>query len=154
MKERTKRTIDIFLDALINGTLAKGDCTMCAVGNICATIDKKNANIWSSLFYTDMYGNQKINNSFLWSDAERTEAREMISKTEFSEKELMDIEYKFETSTIIHCLDYYKHTKEQIRQDQINGLKAVVELLLRWDGEKEPKVVVEDFVSKCEAVPF
>lgn len=34
MTQRVQKAIDIFLDAINNGTLAKGSCTRCAVGNL------------------------------------------------------------------------------------------------------------------------
>ena len=36
MTERISKAIDIFLDAVNNGTLAKGTCIACAVGNLVA----------------------------------------------------------------------------------------------------------------------
>ena len=36
MTPRIQEAIDVFLDAINNGTLAKGTCTACAVGNLAA----------------------------------------------------------------------------------------------------------------------
>ena len=73
MTERIKKAIDIFLDAINNGTLAKGTCIACAVGNLVADainykIDMsltKNFDIskipnaqWGKLFCTS-YGEQE-----------------------------------------------------------------------------------------------
>lgn len=150
MTTRTQKTIDIFLDALNNGELMKGNCNYCAVGNICASVDKENRAIWSDLFFTSSDTGLPVFNT--GSLGEQQRARELISKTGYTEKELMLIEYRFETNTNIHGLAYAFHSKEEVRQDQLKGLTAVVNLLLEWDESKEE--VKEVFTDRAELIPI
>jgi hypothetical protein len=75
-----------------------------------------------------------------------------ISYTDFTEEELSQIEYTFEKNTSIHADDYYFHTKEEIRQDQIKGLEAVVRVMLKFDKCQDE--VQEVFTSKAELIPI
>ena len=158
MTTRTKNAIDIFLDALNTGTLAKGSCTACAVGNLVAAgldgtititddgryvCDKSN-DVWSELFNT--HGVQKFYGTYL----QDVGVLANIEATEFTLKELMEIEYTFETNTEIRFTDYPKFSNEEIRKDQINGLQAVVEVMLEFEESKED--VKEIFTKKAELI--
>jgi len=143
MSPRILRAIDVFLDAINNGTLAKGDCTMCAVGNLCGGDDR-----WAGLFFTNSMGEQYIHQHSLYPAKDGYEA---IKKTEFSEKELAKIEYAFETNTKIPLKYYYFYSKEAIRADQINGLNAVVKVMMEFDDCKES--VEEVFTKRAELIP-
>lgn len=165
MTERIKKAIDIFLDAINEGTLMKAHCGACAVGNLCANAlgmkinpttvrkakkfhDMPNA-LWKCLFQTDELGFQDFRRYDLmeyWESAEQ-----LISKTGFSEVELSKIEYAFETNTKINWDRYYMHSKQEIRADQIRGLEAVVKVMLTFDDCKES--VQEVFTSKAELIP-
>lgn len=162
---RIIKAIDIFLDAINNGTLAKGTCVACAVGNLVAkskniTIEKIEMNgillrfdtcrpvsNWMYLFMTEN-GEQKPR---LGTIKDEQLGLECIKDVEFSKEELAKIEFAFETNSAISFGRYYKHTKEQIRADQIKGLEAVVKVMLEFDDCKEE--VKEVFTSKAELIP-
>jgi hypothetical protein len=168
MTKRIQTAIDIFLDAINEGTLAKGSCVACAVGNLVANgMDAKvipngvffetepsvpNA-IWSSLFCTS------DNRQFVKSDIHEEikdswyqVLQKAIKKIEFTIDELAKIEYAFETNTKIIHTQYDNYTKEEVRADQIKGLEAVVKLMLTFDEQVDD--VKEVFTKKAELIPL
>lgn len=165
MTERVKKAIDIFLDALNNGTLAKGTCEACAVGNLVAygkggqifkhpfdgdlTCTVNNMN-WGYLFSTS----NGIQNTYP-KQIHESAINEDIAATDFTLEELMQIEYAFETNTKILHYYYIESSPEAIRQDQINGLAAVVKVMLSFDTKEtvEDSEVYEVFTSKAELIP-
>lgn len=150
---RLERTVDIFLDAINNGTLAKGTCVACAVGNLVAhglnakikqypnkTFGcSKNNHFWRYLFITDN-NIQKRNKDIFYE-------KMLKGLTEYSIEELALIEYTFETNTFISYISYQDYTKEEVKQDQINGLSAVIELIKTFDENKSFDIQKE-FVDK------
>jgi hypothetical protein len=155
ISKRISNAIDVFLKALENGTLVKGDCAMCAVGNLVAAgkggeyFYDKNKNIkctvdntgWSKLFMTGDSGQT------YWKEYEDCySVIEDIEATDFNVEELMAIEYAFETNTEIDHIEYKWKTKEEIQADQVKGLEAVVEVMMGFDDVKES--VEEVFTSK------
>jgi len=153
MTQRVKDAIDVFLDAINNGTLAKGICTACAVGNLVAhgmggTITFKDydfhcnvANWRWGMFFKTIEKRQHICNS----DDERDlsshkDLVDCVEATSFSLEEIMAIEYAFECKTSIYWGDYYKMNKEAIKQDQIKGLEAVIEVMLAFENDTETNV--------------
>lgn len=158
MTPRIQKAIDIFLDAINNGTLAKSNCAACAVGNLTAAAigykpvldhwnNQPNAG-WEALFFTKTNGKQMLNYG---SDREIEQAEILISKTDFSKEELMQIEYAFETNTKILWGNYWLADKEKIRADQIRGLEAVVKVMLTFDDCKDE--VKEVFTKRAELIP-
>lgn len=146
MTKRIRKAIDILLDAINNGTLAKGHCSHCAVGNLVSygmhnPEFRDSAWRWSDLFVT-IKGKQIINEDFL------TDQRVLncIIATDFTWRELAKIEYAFETNTKIHCNDYTKFSKGEIKQDQIRGLESAVRVMLEFDECKE--LIKEVFTDK------
>ena len=158
MQKRVENAIDIFLDAISNNTLAKGTCAACAVGNLCAKVightptlntDWQPNNIWARLFMTSRKSQQDMRVFNTPEDIK--EAEELISKTEFTEEELAKIEYAFETNTQIDYVLYGNYTPEELREDQIKGLEAVVKVMLSFDGSKEK--VKEVFTKRADLIP-
>lgn len=169
MTERVQEAIDIFLDAINEGVLAKGSCAMCAVGNLVAhgmgvkldadairkfdyTGDHAGycgVEAWRALFCTLRNGHRfpgAHKSHFLYAAA-----MDNVKSTKFNVKELSKIEHAFEANTKI-CLDEYSlYSKEEIRTDQINGLKAVIEVMMGFDKCKED--VREVFTKKAELIP-
>jgi hypothetical protein len=159
---RIERAIDIFLDAISNNTLAKGTCAACAVGNLVSEgmggklinfnttsiqCNRKNT-LWSNAFCTSQSGVQhKYRDDF-----DNPGVLENVSATEFSLEELMAIEFAFETNTKIHIQRYGTTSPKDIRQDQINGLKAVVEVMMDFDNVKQD--VKKIFTDKAELIPI
>lgn len=168
MTPRIQEAIDIFLDAINEGTLAKGICAACAVGNLvchgmggriekfvnpfgCDLISNVNSGAWGNAFST--YSSkttdyQKVDKSML----DNVLVKQNIEATKFSAEELIEIEYAFETNTKLHSFCYYLSTPEEIRKDQISGLKAVVEVMLRFDDCNDS--VKEVFTTKAELIPI
>ena len=164
MTGRIERAIDVFLDAINKGTLAKGKCSACAVGNlvahgigmeidpirlICVDIGGFNTNNthWGDLFCT-VEGRQ-----FMFDiNPDSHDAMANIKSTEFTFEELAKIEFAFETSTQINGVRYKYHTKEEVRADQIKGLEAVIKVMLEFDDQKLD--VKEIFTKKADLIPI
>ncbi len=158
MTKRIQNAIDIFLDAINNGTLAKGTCIACAVGNLVAAgmggvikVDEeglrcsKENHHWGMLFTTcggeqDFDQNCLINSSVL----------KNLESTEFTLDELMKIEYAFERNTKLEWVFYGLYSKNEIREDQIKGLEAVVKVMLEFDEQVDD--VREVFTNKAELI--
>jgi len=152
--ERFTRAIKALLNSFLKETLAKGNCAACAVGNIIAHVhDAKvlktegrtiavlsnglefNNSNWKYVFAT--FGNpgrQYINSSYY-----KGGIKNMIDKTGYSYLELAQVEKAFELNTKIHNSDYKYNSKENIIQDQYNGLMAVVDVLCEIEGLNEEK---------------
>lgn len=160
MTPRIEKAIDIFLDALNKGTLAKGTCKACAVGNLVAHglggKIWKDGDIfqcsvsnhhWYNVFCTNSLGHQYKHPEKL----SKTQVLSNIEATDFSWEELAAIEYAFEINTYISHIYYDYYSPEEIRADQIKGLEAVVQVMLTFDDCKES--VREVFTEKAELIP-
>ena len=164
MTNRIEKAIDIFLDAVNNGTLAKGSCVACAVGNLVThgmngTISKTkskfdNYNVfesdvassnWSNAFVT-CEGNQNIYvNNF-----KDPMVLSNVEATDFTIFELAQIEFAFEKNTKIPYNAYHLVTPEEIRADQIKGLEAVINVMMKFDEVEAD--VKEVFTNKLQPV--
>jgi hypothetical protein len=174
MTQRIIKAIDIFLDAINEGTLAKGNCSACAVGNLVAhglggKVSIVNTGVgryakfehpsdiwldnsdWSNAFCTDGGHQIKIPRSF-----GNQEVIKNIEATDFTLEELMQIEFAFETNTEIRLREYYFRSPQDIRADQIKGLEAVVKVMLTFeDGvPATDEVVKEIFTNKANLIPI
>jgi hypothetical protein len=149
MTTRFKNAIDALVHSFFNDTLAKGTCQACAVGNMVAYgFGKKKTSItsdaakdgvgnhmWKVAFYTNGdTGIQKINEESFDYQAVRV----CCEATGYSPLELAKVEYAFEISTKIDWIDYRNHSKEEVMQDQYNGLMAVVDVLCEIEGIEDP----------------
>lgn len=169
MTERVQKAIDIFLDAINDGTLAKGTCTACAVGNLVAHGKggeiTKNQGRWGHLTFRCTVENGRWANAFL-TDSEGQDVHldmfsdpqvlDNVAATDFTIEELMQVELAFESNTDHSYFAYAKISPEEIRRDQIKGLAAVVKVMLSFDSEKEVQdaEVYECFISKAELIPI
>lgn len=157
MTQRISKAIDIFLDAVNNGTLAKGSCVACAVGNLVAhgmggeithqnifkcSVDNTS---WSDAFYTADFEQTVHDRAF-----DKELVVKNIEATDFNIEELMAIEYAFETNSLIHFDEYEFLSAETIRADQIRGLEAVINAMMGFDDIKAD--VKEVFTNKLEPV--
>lgn len=158
MTQRIQKAIDIFLDALNNGTLVKGTCCACAVGNLVAhglggTIYNNEgdyiANVsnedWMFAFVTSFDGQALHPERF-----KEPAVVKCVEATDFTLSELIEIEHAFETNAHIHYTDYHEYGAQQIRNDQIRGLEAVVKVMLEFDNAEEE--VERVFTSKAELI--
>lgn len=168
MKEtRITRAIDLLLDAYNNDELEHGDCRKCCAGNILDT------HVWSNKFVTSSGGFQMIAKSdeiitfnserfFITklneiSDPEQHQAalenlkyyEYIISESEFTEKELMEIENVFEKS-ISHSRALY--TVVRPKEGQLIGLTAVMNLINSWEEspleEEKLKETIDNKISE------
>jgi hypothetical protein len=160
MTERVKKAIDIFLDAINQGNLAKGECTACAVGNLvahgmgCSNLDEDNKTMlgvgsWGFAFITDENNNQHVYPTVF----QNSDIVKCVEATHFTIQELIQIEYAFETSTSIYIDEYIHHSKEEIRVDQIKGLAAVIKVMLGFEEDMTTKVE-KVFTEKAMTIPL
>lgn len=161
MTTRVQKAIDIFLDAINNGTLAKGYCRACAVGNLVA--NGMGINILSDFFkgplranpgnhywkmaFMTTFGRQQVNQNHF----NDTKVLECVNATDFSIFELMKIENAFELATKIDLMHYSKTDPHTVRADQIKGLEAVVKVMLEFENEVDD--VKEVFTKRAELIP-
>jgi len=148
---RVSKAIDIFLDALNEGTLKAGRCSTCAVGNlvragmllegkdiaggyckdtVAVTVDGRNVSNrdWRWLFLTSYFsiGTRILtepvqSNGQNSTDEEIRRGRIAISFTDFTEEELSKIENVFEVSI------------SRDNKTEVQALAAVVDLMLTFD---------------------
>lgn len=157
MTERIKKAIDIFLDAINNGTLNKGNCYQCAVGNLVAEglglsnsdnyLDKRTISKWHLAFCTGV--DTQIINKLNFDDEE---VLKCVKATDFSIEELMKIENTFERNSKIDYFSTCSYTAKELRNDKIKALEAVVKVMLSFDEDKSD--VKEIFTSKAELIPL
>lgn len=135
--ERFERAIAALVKGFFNGTLVKGHCAACAVGNIVAAgigceveISKNAINTdWMNVFVTLHGDGQILHPKDYFGNAKR-----LIDSTFYSWQELARVENAFEKATVIHVDDYKKHTADEILNDQYRGLMAVVDVLCDIEG--------------------
>lgn len=157
---RIEKAIDIFLDAINNGTLVKGTCVACVVGNLVAYglgapifkryhyFDCELDNIsWKWAFYT-VSNEQRIFPEKFKDPA----VLKCVKATDFSLEELMKIENAFETNTEIPCDHYFDFTSSEIRADQIKGLAAVIKVMETFDNI-EPDKYINKFKTTVISIP-
>lgn len=139
--ELYNKSANLLIDAWMSGKLEHGDCTACAVGNICggngawAVKFSTNASMRSQtpglfvpseidrvighglpLYVSDLHEEEKMT-AFAYAD-------KVISDTSYTEKELAKIEWAFEMSI---ASDYEKLYKTP--EGQYIGLCAVLDVL-------------------------
>jgi hypothetical protein len=147
MTERFKRAYDLLVKAYYNEDLMAGECTACAVGNICGGSTwvgeinaLRNRFLMDGVCYGTLYGPQLCEH-------------ELIAITGYSVKELHLIERAFEQNTKIKHHHYTVTPKQVILEDQFNGLKAVLEVMLKLDGlEDSTGQLVGKFKGRLAAV--
>lgn len=155
--ERFEKAYDALVQAFFKGTLGKGDCSACAVGNIVAAANGIDLKInktygicessgdnysWGILFATSD-GRQEcrtsamVHTTGIFDPSDPNDIKQALSilePTGYSEEELAQVEYVFETNAQINLSRYRYCNQEEIIQDQYNGLCAVVDVLLRLDN--------------------
>lgn len=143
--KRFNDAIDALVKGYIHGTLAKGSCEACAVGNIiakgiaCDIVSHDGVFDWIGqvpswyfLFLTRNDGTQSINTGNYLGDT-----KDQIDSTGYTWQELARVERTFEQNTKISFENYENVTPEEIDKDQLNGLYAVVDVLCEIEGIKE-----------------
>ena len=151
---RFENAVRKLYDAYHEGKLHKGNCTACAVGNIC-----NNQGDWKTVFVTGTdSGHQTINPqgyvpNYLTDSGLLFEPQRVIDETGYTWEELARVESAFETNTylaknfngggyrnyrsdkFIDKLDSLKpEFQEKLKDDQYDGLCAVIEVLCDIEG--------------------
>lgn len=160
MSERFDRAIKALVNAFFNETLAPGSCACCAVGNIIAASIKCIPHVnnglsiwvneqdrivtprWQEVFLT-VYNLQE-----LCPENYKGVAQKQIESTGYSYVELAMVEKAFEYACSINYDDYDKFSKEQVAEDQYNGLMAVVDVLCDIEGIKEVESIKNLFKNE------
>jgi hypothetical protein len=143
--KRFNDAISALVKGYINGTLAKGSCEACAVGNIvakgigCDIVSHDSVFDWIGqvpswflVFITESNGNQYIHPENYFGSI-----KDQIDSTGYTWQELAKVEKAFEQNTKISFENYENVTPEEIDKDQLNGLYAVVDVLCEIEGIKE-----------------
>jgi hypothetical protein len=156
MSPRIEKAINIFLDAINEGTLIKGDCTKCAVGNLVRVGMGLGNSYCIENLQEDPKTRQYINWSLIFctkeSDSKQYFKRktypkifkkypiveQQIKSTDFTVEELAKIERTFE-----------KYASND-RQGMIRGLEAVIKVMLEFENSKEE--VKEVFTKRAELI--
>ena len=130
--ELYQKTVDLLLDAYNNNDLEHGDCSACAVGNIC-----KGNTGWTFYFYTPKNGKQTKAAAIFADDFRDKEDFEKIFPTiGYTLEELAKIENVFEKSI---KKDRVRLTGCDKKLGQMIGLKAVFKLLKKIHSA-EPQI--------------
>jgi hypothetical protein len=139
--KRFNNAITALVRAFFNGTLAKGSCSACAVGNMIAfgmgkQIDLDKYNYWKDgtrVTWDNIFCTSGANQYF-FSDSYIGEAKAQVDSTGYNPYELARVEKAFEGNSKIKIYEYPEHTQSEIMQDQFNGLMAVVGVLMEIEG--------------------
>lgn len=124
------KTVDFLVQSYFNGTLLKGNCTACAIGNIVGgnkgieipiLTDRNNP---PDVPEISILTAQVSINIF-----DINVENELYKITGYSFSELRSIERTFERESKIHWLNYNRHSETEILIDQFNGLMAVIDVL-------------------------
>lgn len=139
--KRFDNAISALVSGYLNGTLAKGSCMACAVGNMVAKglglkarlLSDDSFGDWANVFCTN-YGIQEIKH-FNY----RSMAKKEIDSTGYKWYELALVEKVFEENTKIYWFEYGVFSEKEIDQDQLKGLYAVVDTLCEIEGYSNEK---------------
>ncbi len=158
--KRFNNAISALVKGFFNETLAKGDCSACAVGNIVGesigyTPTLKDPSFCEDRIFSpnshwaDVFVSVEGHGQMIREYNYEGQAKENIDSTGYSWKELAKVEEIFELASKIHYENYRRFTKEEILQDQYNGLMAVVDVLCEIEGI-DTKEYKDMFSYKCE----
>jgi len=169
--ERFNNAMTALYNSFMNRTLAKGNCSACAIGNMVAaangaTVTKEfecsiKNNIWTRLFITtfEVDDGEIVNESFFAEQGEvvrnnvfgafkkrgyltqREEAIDIIKPTGYNQFELAKVEKSFELNTSIDHNEYKYRADQEILEDQQKGLFAVIDVLCELDGIEKPEEI-------------
>lgn len=153
---RFDNAVSKLIKAFFDETLEKGQCSCCAVGNIC-----DNKSDWKNLFVTlgTSEDREQINcirsgitdtDARFFSPEELSEIREKafdtIKQTGYNAYELAKVEKAFEENTEAIKIGSDKYENEEGEEishdeyikDQFNGLCAVIDVLCQLEGINNP----------------
>lgn len=137
---RFNNAVTALVKGFFEGTLAKGTCSACAVGNIVAHSISVKPYIQSSrLELAEYYKYENTHWVLLiggcgFGGLSQIKARANILATGYNVEQLTDIEDAFEWATKYQFYKYSELPQSEIMQDQFNGLMAVVDVLMEIEG--------------------
>lgn len=154
--ERFNNAITALVKGYLNETLTKGHCCACAVGNMvahCSNYEiikkvRQDGSIginwtkyditpeWGTVFLTLDNGKQETQ-----ADRYLGEAEMQITSTGYTWRQLARIEFAFERATKISFDEYHISKAQEIDEDQLKGLYAVVDVLCEIEGITDVKKV-------------
>jgi hypothetical protein len=170
--ERFQKAYDSLVRAFFEGTLAPGTCTACACGNIIADAVGKPLSAEEFQQEIHMYPETLIRPGIPEWNRRRTgnassnggrfeivyqakdEYKDVVNEAGYTTAEFATIETVFENAAVINYSNYSRYSEEQILEDQYEGLRAVIDVLLELEGDatgaeelktnlrKHPKLVV------------
>lgn len=152
MTPRIEKAINILLDALNSGGLQKGSCTKCGIGNLIkhgmpGGFDDEIA-AWTKAFGTINYhGARQFINKEYFKDEDVVNC---VNATDFTLRELIELEFAFESNTTYNFPYSISITKNDIKKDQIKGLEAMVKAMLKFDSCRDE--VKKIFTNRAEIV--
>lgn len=133
--ELYKQTEEVLYTAYFDDTLKHGDCTACAVGNICVAASNRTGvdnHAWNVLFMTD--SDRMVQTEFkvdAYADEKGVvNAYRLVNATGYDKRELMAIEWAFESAAKGESAEGY----------MFNGLVAVLEVLKDIHGITEEDI--------------
>lgn len=141
--KRFENAISALVEAFFKGTLAKGHCAACAVGNMIHYSFGKKPEMIVKQYIVDFKPGYptKLKGGGEWhqlisecSFVDKKMAKKQIESTGYSLSEIKLIESAFECNTIISHTDMKNQSKEAIMEDQYKGLMAVVDVLCEIEG--------------------
>lgn len=139
MTKRFNKAYNALVKAYFEGTLAKGSCTACAVGNMIC--DAQNFKIDLKTINNHSYRELDIVPWYdaIWTNSDHNKIihKKVKELTGYNNEEIRQIERAFENNTRIGGKSYDRYTAQEILEDQYNGLCAVVDVLLELDGLKD-----------------
>lgn len=165
MSKRFEKVFNSLYRGFKDGTIAKGTCTACAVGNIIA--DALGAKIicdhnhytfechadntfWSDLFLTNSDNFQQKTNPFFQDPKLKQLAQRIKDLTSYSTSEMAMIEHAFEINTKIYFTTYERISRKLVIKDLYNGIVAVLEILFDIDSIENTKYYIEKMEALYE----
>jgi|GEM_PF-3143474 hypothetical protein len=145
MTKRFQNAYDALVKGFYNGTLEKGSCSACAVGNIvrhaeglpviihedgCDKVVDRGIYWYGIILFI-------VNGSSVFYEKGIGEKVEAL--TGYNPSDIAKIEYAFESATKIErSISYKNYSESEIIADQYNGLMAVMDVLMELDGINDP----------------
>jgi len=156
MTERFEKGYNALYNAFMNDRLQSGNCSACAVGSIIGSAENADWKMLkigdTKLFVTDTNNNEwkkmfSTMNGHQYFDFNQELNDKLIEITGYDAYEMSMIEYAFESNTNIKfyhdCND-----KDKLMEDQINGLCAVIDIMIELDNIHDGKFYKEQLKNK------
>jgi len=153
---RFEKAYGALYDAFMNDRLQAGNCSACAVGSIIGSAQgsnfirtkMSNLDMWctdiKSNWWKSMFNTNNNHQHFKYDDIMN---ERLLNITGYDAYEMSMIEYAFESNTKIKfyhdCSD-----KDKLMEDQINGLCAVIDIMIELDNINNGSLYKEQLKNK------